>query len=52
MNKVNPFPVFTAPFPLIIISNLSIGDEAALAVNLGKTSLANRTERSNSSFFT
>ena len=38
MNKVNPFLVLTASFPLIFLSNLSNTDEVALVGNLGKTS--------------
>ena len=40
MNKVNPFPVLTAPFPLIFLSNLFIAFEAKLLTNPGKLSLA------------
>ena len=29
MNKVNPFPALTAPFPLILLSKLLIAFEAA-----------------------
>ena len=43
MNKVNPFPSFTAPFALILLSSLNIAFEAAfeavLLTNLGNLSL-------------
>ena len=43
MNKVNPFPSFTAPFALILLSNLNIAIEAAfedvLLTNPGNLSL-------------
>ena len=29
MNKLNPFPARTAPFPLVLLSNLFIAFEAA-----------------------
>ena len=38
--KVNPFPAFRAPFPLIFCSNLFIPFEAKLFTNPGKLSLA------------
>ena len=40
MNKVNPFPALTAPFPLIFLSNLFIAFEVKLLANLGTLSLA------------
>ena len=43
MNKVNPFPSFTAPFALILLSDLNIAFEAAfeavLLTNPGNLSL-------------
>ena len=39
INKVNPFPALTAPFPLIFLSNLFIAFEVKLANNPGKLSL-------------
>ena len=41
INKVNPFPALTAPFPLIFLSNLFIALEVQLLTNPGKLSLAN-----------
>ena len=40
INKVNPFPALTAPFPLIFLSNLVIALEVKLLTNPGKLSLA------------
>ena len=40
INKVNAFPLPTAPFPLIFLSNLFIAFEAKLLTNSGKLSLA------------
>ena len=40
INKVNPFPALTAPFPLIFLSNLFIAFKGKLHTNLGKLSLA------------
>ena len=40
INKVNPFPVLTAPFPLIFLSSLIIAFEVKLLTNPGKLSLA------------
>ena len=40
MDKVNPFPAFTEPFPIIFISNLSNTEEVDSVSNLGKISLA------------
>ena len=45
MNKVNPFPALTTPFPLFI-SSLSNTDEGALVANLGKTFFAKGTKKS------
>ena len=36
MNKVNPFPALTSPFPIIFLSNLPKIDEVTLVANLGK----------------
>ena len=51
MNKVNPFPVLVAFFQLTFLWNLSKIDEVSLFANLGKTSLAKGTARSNKPFF-
>ena len=40
INKINHFPVLTAPFPLIFLSNLFIASEAKLLIDPGKLSLA------------
>ena len=40
MNRLNPFPPFTAPYPLIFLSALSNMDEVAMVSNFWKTSLA------------
>ena len=40
INKVNPFPALTAPFPLIFLSNLFIAFEVELLTNPGKLPLA------------
>ena len=40
INKVNPFPTLTAPFPLIFHSNLFIAFEAKLIINPGELYLA------------
>ena len=40
INKVNPFPAFTAFFPLIFLSNLFIAFDVKLLTNPGKLSLA------------
>ena len=40
INKVNPFPALTVPFPLIFVSNLFIEIEVKLLTNPGKLSLA------------
>ena len=50
MKKVNPSPAFTAPCPLIFLSSLSIADGVAVVANLGKTSLAKGTTKSNNTF--
>ena len=50
MNKVKSFPAPKAPFPLILLSNLSNIDEVALVANLGQTSLAKGTVMSNNTF--
>ena len=46
MNKVNPLPALTAPFPLIFLSNLFIAFEVILLTNRGKSSSAKRLENS------
>ena len=51
INKVNPFPALTAPFPLIFLSNLFIAFEAKLLTNPGKLSLAKRIATFASAFF-
>ena len=50
MNKFNPFPALTTPFPLIFLSSLSISDEVALVANLGKTYLVKYTTIYNNTF--
>ena len=40
VNKVNPIPALTAPFPLIFLSNLLIAFQVKLLTNQGKLSLA------------
>ena len=40
INKVNPFPALTAPFPLTFLSNLFYAFESKLPTNPGKLSLA------------
>ena len=40
MNKVNPLPAFTAPFPLIFLSNLFIAFVVILLTKPEKLSLA------------
>ena len=45
MNRLNPFPTLTAPYPLIFHSVLSNMDEVALVTKLGKTSLAKRNSK-------
>ena len=40
INKVNPFPAMTAPFPLIFLSYLFIAFEVKLLTDLGKLPLA------------
>ena len=47
MNKVNPYPAFTVPFPLIFNSNLSNTDEVVLVACLGKENLVKKTAKSN-----
>ena len=51
INKVNPFPALTAPFPLIFISNLFIAFEVKLFTNPGKLSLAKGIKTFISAFF-
>ena len=41
INRVNLFPVLTAPFPLILLVNLFIEFEVKLLTNPGKLSLSN-----------
>ena len=45
IKKVNPFPALTAPFPLILISNLFIVSETKLLTNPGRLSLAKEITR-------
>ena len=52
INKVNPFPALTAPFPTTFLSNLFIAFEATLLTNLGKLSLTKGIARSVITFFT
>ena len=40
MNKVNPFPALTAPFPLVFLLNLLIAFKNKLLTNPDKLSLA------------
>ena len=40
INKVNPFPALTAPFPVIFLSSLFIEFEVKLLTNPGTLSLA------------
>ena len=40
INRVNPFPTLTAPFPLIFLSNLLIAFEVKLLTYPDKLSLA------------
>ena len=40
INKINPFPALTAPFPLIFLSILFIAIEIKLLTNPGNLSLA------------
>ena len=40
INKVNPFPALTTPFPIVFLSNLFIAFEVKLLANPGKLSLA------------
>ena len=40
INKVNPFPALTGPFPLIFLLNLFIAFEVKLLTNTGKLYLA------------
>ena len=51
INKVNPFPVLTVPFPLIFLSNVFIAFEVKLLTNPGKLSLAKRMAIFVSPFF-
>ena len=51
INKINRFPVLTAPFPLIFLSNLFIASEAKLLINPGKLSLAKGMARSVITFY-
>ena len=50
-NKVNSFPTVTAPFPLILLSNLFIVFDFELLTNPGKLSLAKGIAISVSAFF-
>ena len=51
INKVNPFPALTAPFPLIFLSNLFIALEVVLLTNPGKLFLAKGIATFVSAFF-
>ena len=51
INKANAFPVLTAPFPLIFLSNLFIALEVKLLSNPGKLSLAKEIATFVSAFF-
>ena len=51
INKVNPFPTLTGPFPLISLSNLFIVFGVELLTNPGKLSLAKGIAMSISAFF-
>ena len=51
MNKINPFLHLTAPFPLILFSNLFITFEAALLIDPDKSSLVKGTATIVSAFF-
>ena len=44
INKTNPLPTLTAPCPLIFLLNLSNTEDVALVANIGKASLAKRTD--------
>ena len=48
---MNPLPALTVRCPVFFFSNLSNTEEVALVANLGKTSLAKGTARSNNTFF-
>ena len=48
---MNPLPSHTGPCPVIFLPNLSNTEEVALVANLGNTSLAKETGRSNNTFF-
>ena len=51
INKVNPFPALTAPFPHIFLSSLFIGLEVKLLTNPDKLSLAKEIAIFASAFF-
>ena len=51
MNKVNPLPAFTAPFPLIFLSNLFIAFVVILLTKPEKLSLAKGIATFVSDFF-
>ena len=51
INKVNPFPALTAPFPHIFLSNLFIAFEVKLPTNPSKLSLDKRTAMFAYAFF-
>ena len=51
INKVNPSPALTAPFPLIFLSNLFIAIEVKLLANPGKLSLVEEIATFVSDFF-
>ena len=47
---MNPLHALTAPCPGFFFSNISNREEVVLVANLGKTSLAKATARSNNTF--
>ena len=51
INKINPFPALTTPFPLIFCSNLFIAFKTKLLTNPGKLSLAKGIATFASAFF-
>ena len=51
INKTKLFPVLTAPFPLIVVSNIFIAFEAKLLTNPRKFPLAKGIAKSVSAFF-
>ena len=51
INKVNPFPALTAPFPLMFLSNVFIAFEVKLLTNPGKLFLGRGIAIFASAFF-